>query len=190
MTHEIADRLAALPRRVSLHWILGARRSLIKTPDPRDSLALWLGQLVMAWGQLEGILSLIVHVLHYEWGGHSGETEAPRALGRKIAFLKACFRDKPELACHPLICEGGAAVAIAAQQLGAKRHVWMHGHIIGEPNDLLILSWDRIRKGGDEAATFATEDDLIELVGHVLDVIPVASVLVEKLREASPNPFH
>ena len=160
-------------------------------PDERDSLALWLGRLVLAWGDLEAAISVAVLMLYYEWGGHPSERKGPpRSLERKLTFIENCCNDNEQLAPHRLIRDGGLGIVHVCRHLADLRHKLNHGAIWGEPDDLLVMMWDRIRKDGGGAVVFTSEAEITELVEHVHDVIPVAFELVRKLREVSPNPLH
>jgi hypothetical protein len=53
-----------------------------------------LGEIIMRWGYIDTLLAQTCNVLFEELGGHSSEKTPPVALGRRLAYVGKCFRNK------------------------------------------------------------------------------------------------
>jgi hypothetical protein len=62
-----------------------------------DAFAAAIGHLVLSWAGLEVALDVSARQIMHRYGGTSLEKELPRALERKIRFLKDAFRKLPAL---------------------------------------------------------------------------------------------
>jgi hypothetical protein len=51
-----------------------------------------VGQLVVTWGIIDVTTASIVAIIFSRAGGKHKEKEVPRQIGRKVTFLRRCFR--------------------------------------------------------------------------------------------------
>ena len=98
-------------------------------PIPDDLfplLSLSVGQLVLSWSVVEVSLDQWVAIIYQGVGGKQIEREMPRALSRKIKFLRRCF--KSILALEPF-AEEATNLLGRAKELSSIRHTVVHGYV-------------------------------------------------------------
>lgn len=89
-----------------------------------------VGRLTLSWGQLELGIDGCVILIHKHWGGaQTVETQRPRALERKLTYLKKAYRKIPALPAIDNIdmCEMLDNISAAA----VMRHDLVHGIALG-----------------------------------------------------------
>lgn len=88
-----------------------------------------IGRLTISWAHLEFGLDCIVEIIHHGFGGKMIEPEIPRALQRKITYLRAAFKNLPfELPQDAL--QGYLNLFDQIQTAAQTRHDIIHGIII------------------------------------------------------------
>lgn len=96
--------------------------------DPRENLYRQLytevGRLTIFWTYLEMALDSLCYTLFVHYGGNKIEAELPRALSRKVDFVKRCLSKNPALIAHK---EQGRLLIKRAAEAGEERHWLLHG---------------------------------------------------------------
>ncbi len=93
-----------------------------------EPLCTAIGALVLLWGAVEMSLHLLVVTAFDDAGGKEIEDEFPRALARKIKFLRKSFRHLGPL--KPFAKECLSLLELTAE-LGTKRHGVIHAAATG-----------------------------------------------------------
>jgi hypothetical protein len=98
-----------------------------------------IGRLAIAWAHLEFSLDCMVEAIHWALGGNEIEPEIPRALSRKLTYLRTNFKrfKIPEEAQQTYL-ELFDEIRVA----GETRHDFIHGIVV-----------DQVEKSGE--ATFS-----------------------------------
>jgi hypothetical protein len=60
-----------------------------------EALFAAIGKLTVTWAHLEGGLDLMIQVIFHDLDNPPGEKEVPKALSRKIRYLKRAFKKLP-----------------------------------------------------------------------------------------------
>lgn len=98
-----------------------------RTPVPPqlvDPLANAIGRLAMAWAGLELMLDAQVAVIYQLAGGRHLERELPKALNRRINFLRRCYR---QIAALSGFSAKAAPLLDETDRLSETRHTVIHG---------------------------------------------------------------
>jgi hypothetical protein len=61
------------------------------SPEDRDFFAA-IGRLVISWAELESGLEAMIDIVHEHMGGKEIDSERPRALNRKLSYLRKFVR--------------------------------------------------------------------------------------------------
>lgn len=128
-----------------------------------------IGRLSIAWAMLEFALDGAISIIHQRLEGHTVEREVPIHIGRKITYLKRCFKKLQPLMPHqqiilPLLQEIQKAVefrkniihgCIMAQPLEGTNEVKMI-RLLHSPDGIhtekpIMVTTTMIRTASDEA---------------------------------------
>ena len=96
--------------------------------DNMGPLATAIGGVVLAWGSAEASLNICVAVIFRAAGGkhHADKNEIPVALGRKLRFLRLCFR---KIAALAELENDGLVLCDRIGVLAGKRNDLIHGFV-------------------------------------------------------------
>lgn len=85
-----------------------------------------IGRLTISWAQLELGLDCAINSIHRGFRGDQIEPEMPRALRRRLRYLRAAFNSIPELVD---LRTGFLTLAAAIEDASETRHDIIHGVI-------------------------------------------------------------
>ena len=97
------------------------------TSSADEGLFAAIGRLTISWAHLEFSLDCIVEIIHWGFGGKDIEPEIPRALQRKISYLRAAFKQIP---LPPDAAQGYQNLFDQIEAAAQTRHDVIHGIII------------------------------------------------------------
>ena len=89
-------------------------------------LSMAVGQMVLSWSFVEVSLDQWVAIIYQGVGGRNLAEEIPRALTRKIKFLRRCFRN---IAALDPFAEEATKLLDRAKEISEIRHTVVHGYI-------------------------------------------------------------
>lgn len=125
-----------------------------------------IGRLAISWAHLEFSLDCIVEIMHYGFGGKDVEPEIPRALQRKIRYLRTMIKQ------IPLPADAAQGFQNLFDQIEAAaqiRHNVIHGIIIEQAERSGEATMVRAirRKGGVSKRQFKmTTKDILRAAGQ------------------------
>jgi hypothetical protein len=147
-----------------------------------------IGRLAISWAHLEFGLDCMVEILYRSFDGKSIEPEMPRALSKKISFLRAAFRRLP---IGDEAINGYIGLLDSIQAAATTRHDLIHGVMVeqveqsGEATMVRLL---REKKGVVKKPITATTKSILEaaieaqqLGGKVLHWVNVTLDLLHEL---------
>lgn len=96
--------------------------------DNMAPLAMAIGGMILSWGTVEVSLNISIAVLFNSAGGkhHADKNEVPVAMGRKLKFLRLCFKKIEALVSFR---NDGLALCQRAGLLADKRNDIIHGYV-------------------------------------------------------------
>lgn len=153
-----------------------------------------IGRLTISWAHLELGLDGMVEIVHHALGGREIEPEIPRALGRKITYLRAVFKGAslPDDAIASYL-----SFLDRVETASQTRHDVIHGVVVeyaersGEASMIRAL---RHRRGVTKRQYQMTTVDILraareaqQLGGHALKFVVSFYELVKKLVSQQDN---
>lgn len=125
-----------------------------------------IGRLTISWAHLELGLDCMVDISHNAFGGNKIDPEMPRALKRKITYLRAIFKQLP---IPPESIKGYHALLDQIETAAEVRHDIIHGAITkyiersGEAEMVRII---RHKKGVEKKRFKKTTGDILKDAGQ------------------------
>lgn len=101
--------------------------SAVLTDETLFALRTAIGHIVMNWVYVERMIDLSITKIYHTTAGRDIEPELPRAIKRKIKYLKCAFRTIPDL---DALAKGFRPLLSDAQTLANIRHVVAHGAVL------------------------------------------------------------
>ena len=157
-------------------------------PLPDDlfpPLSMSVGQLVLSWSFVENSLDQWVAIIYQGVGGKQIEREIPRALKRKIKFLRRCFKN---IALLEPFAEEAIELLGQAKDVSDIRHIVVHGYISKYDSNTQTVTFVKLDARKDIHRineTPLTFDQLLEAGGKCLDL----SLNCAKLTKRFTNTF-
>lgn len=112
------------------------------------SLCGGLGMVVLNWSFVENNLDHWTAIAYADFGGSSIEAELPRQFGRKVKFLRKCFRRIPELSTFQDEC---TTYIDRAEAISTTRHYLVHGVLKGfDPENYESFTFAKIDVSEDK----------------------------------------
>lgn len=87
-----------------------------------------IGRLVVSWSSLEMALDAMIDLIHRGLGGNKLEPERPRALQRKLNYLRRYFKSLPGM--EPSGLAGFLLLFKQIEDLSESRHDIIHGAVL------------------------------------------------------------
>lgn len=153
-------------------------------PDERDFFAA-VGLYTILWAQLEAGLDFIATIVHQPLGGDQIEPELPRALQRKLDYLRKAFQRLAPLAPYQQRAVDLVANIIAASE---TRHDLIHGCLVSRPvgqtveAEMFRLLWEKTHYR-EKTLTIGT-GDIIAASNRVRDLAYQALILADAMVKA------
>jgi hypothetical protein len=144
------------------------------------------GELVINWGMVEASLNTLINTLYKEYGGdvlEGKEQTIPVPFGRRIKYIKACFKGKGPLA---LYVEEARTVRSRAKQLSFVRDYIAHGYLHDYDRKTGVYTFGRLDTDEEDTVhvhtTFAaTAVELMDYSGQMMKLFDLSHALVNKL---------
>lgn len=96
------------------------------SPEDQDFFAA-IGRLTLAWAHLELGLDCTIHILHRDFSGSEIQTQEPRALTRKLAYLRDWVKQRIQ---DPDAVEGYNSLLASIEKAAQTRHDIIHGIVV------------------------------------------------------------
>lgn len=125
--------------------------------DDLLSLCTAVGFISINWALVERQMDNIIHLVFDSLGGVPGQKKKPVALSWKIKYLRQAFTKLPALSPFRF---RALRLLTDAQDMGGKRHVFMHGTLGGL--DGTILHIDKMAVGRPGYVVERTSFDLLQ----------------------------
>lgn len=137
-------------------------------PMPREveiNLYHNIGAIIIRWGVLDALLATSCQILFENLKGHPSHKEPPRALSKRLEFMKKCFNNKPELA---FAAQSVSDLCIAIEEIGKHRDYFVHGCLTDyfpEPTAYQFTKMDMKpdKTGYDQWSTKLSKTDLLNI---------------------------
>ncbi|HWA03809.1 MAG TPA: hypothetical protein VG819_09795 [Rhizomicrobium sp.] len=97
------------------------------TWDEERALYTVVGAFVVNWGFTESAVSQACHIL-LDAGGHRRHRSTPREFGRKLSFIRDCFKHYPQLASDKKFC---STLRAETKAVISHRDFLIHGVLTG-----------------------------------------------------------
>ena len=147
-------------------------------------LSLSVGQLILSWSFIEVSLDQWVAIIYQGGGGQKIEREIPRAINRKIKFLRRCFKS---IAALEPFAEEATNLLGSAKELSGIRHIIVHGYPSTYDPDTQTVTFVKLDAGRDihrvneTPLTFA---QLLDAGGKCLDLSTDVTRLTKRMVKA------
>lgn len=125
-----------------------------------------IGRLTISWAHLEFALDCMVEIMHHGFGGKDIEPEIPRALQRKINYLRAAFK---QLSLPEKSTQGYQSLFDAVEAAAQTRHDVIHGIVIEQAEqggEATMVRALRNKKGVTKREYKMTTNDLLKAARH------------------------
>ena len=131
-----------------------------------------IGLVTIIWAKTESVLDLIVSVIYSPGGGDKLEAELPRALDRKLTFLRKCYT---RLDALKAVQASGIEIVERFHAIKQRRHDLIHGAVSRATADSIEVTILKKDKGKPEGIRMdretITHDNLIDLLEAITDLL-------------------
>ena len=153
-------------------------RPIPHTPVPehlRQPLAAAVGEMVIAWGQLEWAVNGLIALIYREAGGRRAERHIPRSFAPKLRFLRHSFAQVAALRTHQ---NRAARLINHATELSRKRNAIVHGAVSGFSEKTKRIRFSRLETEDNVQQERSFDISIAEL----LDLTDRSRALTDEIR--------